>query len=198
MDRHVVVPVQPTLGPHRRGVHGPRAVGGSPVFLRHDGPMQVTHTATYEASLAEVHAMLVDPDFRRYAAAATGVLSADVTVEPSGGGQVVTIDQVQPTEGVPAFARKFAGETTRAIQVETWTAPDRASLRVQTPGRPTDVTGDYVLSEDGGRTTQTFTGEVKVKVPLIKDKLEKLMAQLFTEGRDKEQAAGARWLRGER
>jgi hypothetical protein len=43
-----------------------------------------------------------------------------------------------------------------------------------------------------------FSGEVKVKVPLIKDKLEKLMAQLFNDGRDKEQAAGAAWLRGER
>ena len=158
--------------------------------------MKVTHTATYEAPLDEVYAMLTDPEFRRYAADATGVLSADVTVEPSGGGHVVTIDQVQPTEGVPAFARKFAGETTRAVQVETWTSQDQATLSVQTPGRPTDVSGTYVLSDDGGRTTQTFTGEVKVKVPLIKDRLEKLMAQLFSEGRDKEQAAGAAWLRG--
>ncbi len=160
--------------------------------------MKVTHTATYDAPLAEVHAMLTDPAFRRYAADATGVVSAEVTIESSGDGQVVTIDQVQPTEGVPSFARKFAGETTRAVQVETWTSPSRATLTVQTPGRPTDVSGTYELSEDGDRTTQTFTGEVKVKVPLIKDKLEKLMAQLFVEGRDKEQAAGAAWLRGDR
>jgi uncharacterized protein YndB with AHSA1/START domain len=160
--------------------------------------MKVTHTATYDAPLTEVYAMLTDPDFRRHAADATGVISADVTVEASGSGHVVTIDQVQPTEGVPAFARKFAGETTRAVQVESWTSPERATLTVQTPGRPTDVTGTYVLSEDDGRTTQTFSGEVKVKVPLIKDKLERLMAELFTEGRDKEQAAGAEWLRGGR
>src|SRR5687768_13120777 len=36
----------------------------------HDGAMKVTHTATYEAPLAEVHAMLTDPEFRRYAGAA--------------------------------------------------------------------------------------------------------------------------------
>ena len=160
--------------------------------------MKVTHTATYDAPLAEVYAMLTDPAFRRYAADATGVLSADVTVEPHGDGHVVTIDQVQPTEGVPAFARKFAGETTRAVQVETWTSSEHATLAVQTPGRPTDVSGTYVLREDGGRTTQSFTGEVKVKVPIIKDRLEKVMAQLFTEGRDKERAAGAAWLRGDR
>ena len=160
--------------------------------------MKVTHTATYDASPAEVHAMLIDPGFRRYAADATGVLSTDVTVEPSGDGHVVTIDQVQPTDGVPSFARKFAGETTRAVQTEIWSSPTRATLTVQTPGRPTEVSGGYVLSGAGGRTTQSFTGEVKVKVPLIKDRLEKLMAQLFVEGRDKEQAAGAAWLRGDR
>ena len=74
--------------------------------------MKVTHTATYDAPLPEVHAMLTDPAFREYAAARTGVLSTDVTVEA--------------------------------------------------PGRP------------------------------------KLMAQLLVEGRDRAQAAGAAWLRGER
>lgn len=160
--------------------------------------MRVTHTATYDAPLDRVHAMLVDPEFRRYAADATGVVSAEVTVEESEDGHVVTIDQVQPTEGVPSFARKFAGQTTRAVQVETWTGSSGATLTVQTPGRPTDISGRYELAESGGRTTQTFTGDLTVKVPLIKDRLEKLMAQLFVEGRDKEQAAGAAWLRGER
>jgi hypothetical protein len=163
--------------------------------------MKVTHTATYDASVADVYAMLTDPAFRRYAAEATGVLEADVTVEPSGDGHVVTIDQLQPTEGVPSFARKFAGETTRAIQVETWTSSSgpthAATLSVQTPGRPTDVSGTYLLEEADGGTAQSFSGEVKVKVPLIKDRLEKLMAQLFLEGRDKEQAAGAAWLSGD-
>ena len=160
--------------------------------------MKVTHTATYDAPLAEVHAMLTDPEFRKHAADATGALSAEVTVDTSGGARVVTVDQEQPTAGVPAFARKFAGETTRAVLVETWSSPERATMTVQTPGRPTDITGEYVLREEDGSTTQTFTGEVKVKVPLIKDRLEKLMAQLFSEGRDKEQAAGAAWLRGAR
>lgn len=160
--------------------------------------MQVTHTAVYDAPLEEVYAMLTDRGFREYAARATGVVSAEVSVEAVGGGHVVTVDQVQPTEGVPSFARKFAGETTRAVQVETWSSPYDGTLTVQTPGRPTDISGRYVLSGDGGSTTQTFTGEVKVKVPLIKDKLEKVMAQLFVEGRDKERAAGASWLRGER
>lgn len=160
--------------------------------------MKVTHTATYDASAADVYAMLTDQSARERSAEATGVLSATVTVEASGEGHVVTIDQVQPTEGVPAFAKKFAGETTRAIQVETWTSPTSGTLSVETPGRPTEINGSYTLVELGGRTTQRFEGEVKAKVPLIGGKLENLMGQLFLEGKDKEQAAGAAWLAGGR
>lgn len=160
--------------------------------------MKVTHTATYDAPPAEVYAMLVDPAFRDYCARATGSLEASVTVEARGDGHVVTIDQVQPTEGVPAFAKKFAGETTRAIQTEVWSSPTSATLSVKTPGRPSDVSGTYTLTEESGRTVQRFEGEVKAKVPLIKDKLEKLIGELFVEGKDREQAAAAAWLAGQR
>jgi hypothetical protein len=174
--------------------------GGGACRVRHDGPMQVTHTAAYAAAPAEVYAMLTDPAFREHAATASGVLEVTVTVTPGSGGHghVVVLDQVQPTAGLPSFARKFAGETTRAVVTETWDSPASATLTVRTPGRPTDITGAYELVESDGGTLQTFSGEVKVKVPLIKDKLERLMTQIFLDARDKEQAAGAAWLRGER
>jgi uncharacterized protein YndB with AHSA1/START domain len=161
-------------------------------------PMQLTHTATFEATAAEVYAMLTDPGFRERAAAATGVISAEVSVEESGGGHVVTVDQVQPTDGVPSFAKKFAGETTRAVQTETWSSPTRADLSVRTPGRPTEISGTLTLEESGGTTTKTFTGEVKVKVPLIGSKLEVLMADLVTQGMDTESETGVAWLAGQR
>jgi hypothetical protein len=156
--------------------------------------MRVSHTAVYDAPLADVHAMLTDHAFREHAAQQTGVVSAEVTVEETAEGQVVTVDQVQPTAGVPAFARKFAGETTRAVQVERWSSPDRAAFSVTTPGRPTDIRGTLTLSESGGRTTKTFDGELKVKVPLIAGKLEALMADLFDQGMDTEHEAGVAWL----
>ncbi len=159
-------------------------------------PMKVTHTATYDAPVDDVYAMLVDPAFREYLAREVGVLEAAVTIEPRGSGHVVTVDQVQPNDGLPSFARTFAGETTRAVQTETWTGPTSGTLVVRTPGRPTDLAGTYTLTEGGGRTTQTFEGEIKVKVPLIKDRLERLMTQLFLEGKDREQAAAAAWLAG--
>ena len=161
--------------------------------------MRVTHSATFEASPEEVYAMLTDPTFREHAGQAVGARSVEVSVEEQpDGGCMVTVDMVQPTEGVPAFARKFAGDTTRVIQVESWSSPTEATVTVSTPGRPTDLRGGYRLTTEDGRTTQTFDGELKVKVPLIKDKLERLMAQLYVEGREREQAAGAAWLAGAR
>jgi hypothetical protein len=158
--------------------------------------MRVSHSAAFEATLDEVYAMLTDPGFREHAAAAVGATSVEVTVEHGGAGCAVTVDMVQPTEGVPSFARKFAGQTTRVIQVESWSSPAEATVTVSTPGRPTELRGGYRLVVEGSLTTQHFEGELKVKVPLIKDKLERLMAQLYVEGRDREQAAGAAWLAG--
>lgn len=160
--------------------------------------MKVTHTATYSAPADEVRAMLLDPSFREYASLATGVLEVEASVEDTGEAHVVTIDQVQPTDGVPAFAKKFAGKTTRAIVTETWSSPENGTVTVRTPGRPTEISGSYVLEDLGDSTRIVFEGEVKAKVPLIKDKLERLIAQFFLEGKEGEQSAGNAWLAGDR
>ena len=70
-----------------------------------------------------------------------GVISADVTITPNGEGISVRIDQVQPTEGVPGFAKKFAGETTRAVQTEEWSSPAGGTISIETPGKPTSIKG---------------------------------------------------------
>jgi uncharacterized protein YndB with AHSA1/START domain len=160
--------------------------------------MKLRHEISYDAPLAAVYAMLADPDFRQASAKAMGVISADVTITPSGEGMSVHIDQVQPTEGVPGFAKKFAGETTRAVQTEEWSSPSGGTISIATPGKPTSIKGTLSLSESGGTTTETLDVEVKVKVPLIGGKLESLMAELVTAGMDKEQVAGEAWLKGGR
>lgn len=156
--------------------------------------MLLRHEITYAASSAEVFAMLSDPEFRKASADAMGVISADVSIERHGDGMHVRIDQVQPTEGVPGFAKKFAGETTRAIQVEEWESPSRGSITIETPGKPATVTGTLTLTEVDGGTVETMEAEVKVKVPLIGGKLESLMADLIAKGMDKEHRAGVAWL----
>ena len=160
--------------------------------------MKLRHEISYDAPLADVFAMLSDPAFRQESAKAMGVISADVSITPHGEGITVRIDQVQPTTGVPAFARKFAGETTRAVQSEEWSSPAGGTISIETPGKPTSITGTLSLTEAGGRTTETMVAEVKVKVPLIGGKLESLMADLVARGMDDEHAAGVAWLEAHR
>ncbi len=158
--------------------------------------MQLRHEVTYDAPLAEVFAMLSDPAFRQAAAEAMGVISADVSITPQGDGISVRIDQVQATEGIPGFAKRFAGDTTRAVQVEDWSSRTGGTISIETPGKPTSIKGTLTLAESGGRTTETLEAEVKVKVPLIGGKLESLMGDLVVKGMDKEHATGVAWLAG--
>jgi hypothetical protein len=166
--------------------------------MQHDADMLLRHEISYDAPLADVYAMLSDPAFRQASADAQGVVSADVTITSKGAGMSVRIDQVQPTEGVPGFAKKFAGATTRAVQTEEWTSPAGGTITIETPGKPTSIKGTLALVESGGRTTETLEVEVKVKVPLIGGKLESLMGDLVAKGMDKEHTAGVVWLTGKR
>ena len=160
--------------------------------------MKLRHEITYDAPAADVWTMLSDPAFRQKSCDAMGVLSSTIAIEPVGQGMRVRIDQVQRTEGIPSFAKKFAGDTTEAVQVEEWSDPKNATLTVKTPGKPTEITGTLTLTEQGGRTVETFDGECRVKVPLIGGKLEGLMSDLFRKGMDKEHQAGVAWLGGAR
>lgn len=163
--------------------------------------MKFRHEISYDAPLADVFAMLSDPEFRQESAKATGVISADVSITPNGAdseGISVRIDQVQPTDGVPSFAKKFAGDTTRAVQREEWSSPAGGTISIETPGKPTSIKGTVTLSESGGRTTETVEAEVNVKVPLVGGKIEALMVERMADGLDKEHAVGVSWLEAQR
>ena len=160
--------------------------------------MKFRHELAYDASPGEVFEMLADPAFREASAAAMGVVSADVALERSDDGFTLTIDQVQLTDDLPSFARTFAGSTTRAIQHEQWTDRTSASLRIETPGKPAEMKGTITLVPDGAGTREVVELDVRVKMPLIGGKLEKLMAAKVEAGLVAEHGAGTAWLAGER
>jgi hypothetical protein len=135
--------------------------------------------------------MLPDPGFGDTAAAAPGALSSTATVS----GNRVVVDQEQAVQGVPSFAKKFVGESTRAINTFVWDGLT-AAYDVQTPGKPTSMSGSATVAAKGAGSTLTYDLDVKASVPLIGGKLEKLVVELTTDGFVKEQAVGAAWLAG--
>ncbi len=161
-------------------------------------PMKFRHELSYDASPAQVFEMLADPAFRERVGEALDVVSADITLERDGDGFLLTNDQVQRTGGLPSFAKKIAGETTRVIQTEEWSAPTGGTLRIDAPGKPTTMAGTIELVPDGHGTVEVVELEIKAKVPLVGGRLENLMADQVRDGMDTERAVGQAWLEGDR
>ena len=156
--------------------------------------MKFRHELSYDAPPAKVFAMLADPEFREAACSAMEVISADVQLDRDGEGFNLVIDQQQNTKDLPGFARTFAGESTQAIQREVWLGPTTGDLSIESPGKPASATGTIRLEETGGGTREVVELEIKVKVPLIGGKLERLMAEKVTSGMDVEHTVGVAWL----
>lgn len=159
--------------------------------------MKIRHQLVYEAPPAEVFAMRADPAFREAVCQALDTVSQDVTVEETDAGLTVRVDMLQHTHGVPSFARKIVGETTRVVQTERWATDSAADLEVQIPGKPGHIRGRLTLSAEGTASVYTFEGEATIRIPLVGGKLEGLIEELFVEGMDTEQRVGAAWLAGD-
>jgi Protein of unknown function (DUF2505) len=160
-------------------------------------PMRLHHELAYDAPPEDVLAMISDPLFWDRVGEANSALSCTATVGTEAGTTRVVIDQEQKVVGVPSFAKKFVGDSTRAIITQVWHGRD-ATYEVDTPGKPTSITGTATLAENGTGSRLTYDLEVKASVPLVGGKLEKLVVELTDDGFDKEQAVGAAWLAGDR
>lgn len=158
--------------------------------------MRFRHELTYAASPAEVFEMLADPAFREAACAAQDVVSAEVTLERDGNGFTLTVDQEQRTDDLPSFARTVTGDTTRAVQREVWEDSTGGTLRIDAPGKPSEVRGTVTLRPEGSGTREIVELDLRVKVPLIGGKLERLLAERIAAGMDAEHAVGTTWLEG--
>lgn len=159
-------------------------------------PMKFRHELAYDAPPAAVFEMLADPEFRQAACAAQDVISAEVTLEREGNGFTLSVDQEQRTDDLPSFARTFAGASTRAIQREQWADTTGGTLQIDTPGKPSTLKGTITLRPEGSGTVEVVELEIKVKVPLIAGKLEKLLAEKVAAGMDAEHGVGIDYLAG--
>jgi Protein of unknown function (DUF2505) len=155
--------------------------------------MKLTHSVRYDASVADVRAMLADAAFRDRATWAQGATSVEVTVA----GGSVRIDMASPNTDVPAFARKIAGDSVHAIQAEEWSG-DEADLSITTPKVPAGIQGQRTLVADGDGCLDTFDGEAKARIPVVSGKIEKLIADKLKKRWDVEHGVGVAWLDGDR
>ena len=155
-----------------------------------------SHDLTYDAPMAAVDAMLMDPEFRERACEAQGAVRTTVSVTEADAGVTVVIDQVQLAEGIPGFARKFVGDEINLVQTEVWFDAENARVEVVIPGKPGEMSGTISLSESAGVTTERVEMVIKVNIPLVGGKIENLIADLLRKALESENAVGRAYLSG--
>jgi hypothetical protein len=154
----------------------------------------MTHRLEYDAPLADVAAMLADPAFREEVCTYQRVVRSTVEIDVDGDTRTVVVDQVQPANGIPGFAKKFVGDQINIVQREVWSAPDAADLHVTIPGKPGEMSGTITLEESGGTTTETVDVRIKVSIPLVGGKIEDLIAGLLRKALVAENKVGRDYL----
>ena len=160
--------------------------------------MKFSYDLVYDAPPADVHAMLADPAFREKVCTSQHAVRHEVTITPGASGMVVVVDQTLPGRGIPSFAKKVIGDEIQIVQTEQWSGETGAGLDLGLPHKPAKVDGRIDLAETGSGTVETVSGEVKVSLPFIGGKLEKLIADMLGAAIRNEERVGRRWLAGER
>ncbi|HQR26152.1 MAG TPA: DUF2505 domain-containing protein [Nocardioides sp.] len=156
--------------------------------------MRFRHEMAYDAGADRVYAMKADRRFREEVCRHQQVLRYRVDLEDTASGLSVDIDQVQALRGVATSVRRFVGEEIEIEQRETWHSPGDATLVVSIPGKPGRMDGRISLREQDGRTVETVTGDIRVKVPLVGRQIEEMVARVFRYALDAEYAVGTDWL----
>ena len=154
---------------------------------------RLVHEMTYDAPADRVLEMLADPAFREEVCDYQRVLRRTVTVETTGSGMDVVIDQFQSVKGLPSFATKLVGDEVNIVQRESWTGT-RGDIEVTIPGKPGDMKGTAVIVESDGVTTETVDLTIKVGIPLVGGKIEGLISDLLLKALKAENKVGRAYL----
>lgn len=152
------------------------------------------HRLSYDAPLAEVAAMLRDPEFREQVCDKQLVVSHRIEIEEDGDRAVVTVERVQAVHSIPSFATKIVGDRLDVVQREEWESLESGEYTLTIPGKPGHARGRVELSESAGVTTETVTLDIAVHIPFLGGKLEALVFDLMLHALRAENKVGVAYL----
>lgn len=156
--------------------------------------MRFRHTNTYPAGVEQVHAMLTDRDFRQEVCASIHSVACAVEVTTAASGVGVEVRQTQVARKIPPMAQKLIGEHVEIVQREQWSSERDGTFEMEIPGKPGHLRGTVTLGEQGEGCVQTFEGDLRITIPLVGGKLEKLVGDLLKKALTAEQEVGVSWL----
>jgi|SRR5450631_1988435 len=161
--------------------------------------MKISATLDYAATPQKVFAMLANEDFQARKCAAHGARSHAVSVGTQGDRTTIVSTRDLPTDDLPSFVRNIVGDTLTVTETQDWGPPGTdgtrsGTLTVDIVGAPIDLKGTLLLAPGGQGSVETVEGELKARIPLIGDKVEKAAAPAIQSAIRVESETGETWL----
>jgi Protein of unknown function (DUF2505) len=136
----------------------------------------------YDADVETVYALISDPAYieSKYVAIGGRDVAVDRSEGDDGGCEVVTKRTVSVE--LPGFAKKVLTPSQTTIQTEVWGPASAGGVRtctyeVDVQGAPGRISGGHTLTPSGVGSDHVIDIDIKVSVPLIGGRLEKLAAE---------------------
>ncbi|MEU0877873.1 DUF2505 domain-containing protein [Lentzea sp. NPDC005914] len=155
---------------------------------------RIEHHTTSPHSAEKVFGAMVDETYLRDRLAAIGGNDAElVTYSTSGDRTSYQLKQGVPAEHLPSIAKSLLGGDLVIQRVENWAA-GAGTVEVAIVGVPGRLDGSFTITGNGAGSKTTLVGEVKVSIPLMGGKLEKLIAEQVVVLLNKESEFTSEWL----
>jgi hypothetical protein len=160
--------------------------------------MDISADHAYDASAADVFAMLTDEKFlaAKVAELSQGPSEVVECTATGDGWRIVTRRTVDVD--VPGFAAKFLPSKNTVLQTDEW-GPERDGVRegvwkVDAKGVPVEMKGTMRLVPSASGCVEEIRGRIKAGVPLVGGKLEHLVGDGVGDQLEREHEFALAWL----
>ncbi|GAB3821468.1 DUF2505 domain-containing protein [Tessaracoccus terricola] len=141
--------------------------------------MQLNYEHTYNGTPEQVVALMRNKDFITDVAEHAGATSHDVAISGN-------VTQLRMTLPVPGDVAKFVGGEVDLSQRFEWSDPaadgsSTGKVDVTVKGLPITVAATAVLRPAGDATSGSYSGDLRVKIPLVGGKVEKMVAPFIEQ-----------------
>jgi hypothetical protein len=155
---------------------------------------RIEHHTTSPHSAEKVFGAMVDETYLRDRLAAIGGTNAALmSFDSTGERTSYQLKQGVPAEHVPSAVKAVLGGDLVIQRTETWAA-GVGTVEVAVSNVPGRLEGSFTLLDNGSGSKLTLSGEIKVSIPFVGGKIEKLIAEQVAVLLDKESEFTSQWL----
>lgn len=163
--------------------------------------MHFNATATYPASVSQVAELFTNPEFVDAKIVASRATDGKKSITGDAAGAfTVETTRTMPKDLAPAQFQSFLPGGVTLILTEAWAAPDAngnrsGNITLKIAGLPASAQGTCTLENTASdAATLTYDGDVKVSIPIVGSKIERIAVGALEDVMRLERDVAATWL----